>query len=170
MGARSENLAVIIGNLTRDPDVKETSGGHTVASFGVATNREWVTSDGSKKEDTQLHEVVSWDGLAKVCEQFLVLGSKVYVRGRLQTRTWEDEGGQRHYKTEIVADKVVVLDSKNRAAEREEAEAELEVGAGAEAVEENLEGEDLTEDVEEEEVEDSDVETLEAGATEDAEE
>lgn len=153
MGARSENLAVIIGNLTRDPEVKETSGGHTVASFGVATNREWVTSDGQKKEDTQLHEVVAWDGLAKVCEQFLILGSKVYVRGRLQTRTWEDDEGHRHYKTEIVADKVVVLDSHNRAAEREEEE-DMARDEELAAVEESLEGDDLGEIVEEvEEVE-----------------
>ncbi|MEA2020414.1 MAG: single-stranded DNA-binding protein [Patescibacteria group bacterium] len=147
MGARSENLAVIIGNLTRDPEVRDTSGGHTVAGFGVATNREWVTSDGQKKEDTQLHEVVAWDGLAKVCEQFLVKGSKVYVRGRLQTRSWEDESGQRHYKTEIVADKVVVLDSRKPSGRKEEATEDVEVEEGSEA--EDVD-EDIVEEVEEE--------------------
>lgn len=118
MGARSENMAVIIGNLTRDPQVRDTSGGHTVVGFGVATNREWVTSDGGRREDTQFHEVVAWDGLAKVCEEFLVKGSKVYVKGRLQTRSWAGEGGIQRYRTEIVADKVVVLDSKAKSAKR----------------------------------------------------
>ncbi len=156
MGARSENLAVIIGNLTRDPEVRDTAGGHTVAGFGVATNREWVTSNGQKKEDTQLHEVVAWDGLAKVCEQFLVKGSKVYVRGRLQTRSWEDDSGQRHYKTEIVADKVVVLDSRKSSSkkkeeeeeEEEEEEKKVEVVPDEEAeIEEDSEEEDVDEEV-----------------------
>lgn len=123
MGARSENLVIIIGNLTRDPELRHTSGGHTVAGFGVATNREWVTAGREKREDTQLHEVVAWDGLAKVCSEFLVRGSKVYVKGRLQTRTRDDEAGLRHYKTEIVADDVIVLDSKlkeSRGVSREE--------------------------------------------------
>ena len=114
MGARSENLAIIVGNLTRDPELRQTSEGHKVASFGVATNREWITAERQKKEDTQLHEVVAWDGLATVCDEFLVKGSKVYVRGRLQTRTWDDERGFRHYRTEIVADKVIVLDDKSK--------------------------------------------------------
>jgi len=153
MGARSENLAIIIGNLTRSPELKDTSGGHTVASFGVATNREWVTSDGVKQEDTQLHEVVAWDGLAKVCGQFLVKGSKVYIRGRLQTRTWEDDEGRRHYKTEIVSDKVVVLDTRSKEEKetiREEESMEQEVAAEAAAVEESIEGEELAgEEVEE---------------------
>lgn len=112
MATRSENMVIIIGNLTRDPELRYTPQGHAVVSFGVATNREWTTAEGEKKEDTQFHEVVAWNRLAEICKEFLVKGRKVYVKGRLQTRTWDDENKVRHYRTEIVSDDMIILDSR----------------------------------------------------------
>jgi len=108
---RSINKALIIGNLTRDPEMRYTPQGHAVTSFGVATNREW-TVNGERKEATEFHNVVAWGKLAELCSQLLAKGRKVYIEGRLQTRTWDDQNGMRHYKTEIVADDMVILDSR----------------------------------------------------------
>jgi len=112
MAARSENMAVIIGNLTRDPELRHTPQGHAVVGFGVATNRQWTTREGEKKEDTQFHEITAWNRLAEICSEFLTKGRKVYVKGRLRTRTWDDENGTRHYRTEIVAEDMIILDSR----------------------------------------------------------
>jgi len=121
VAARSENLVIIIGNLTRDPDLRYTPQGNAVVSFGVATNREWTTADGTKREDTQFHEIVAWNRLAEICKEFLGKGCKVYIKGRLQTRTWEDDNDTRHYRTEIVADDMIVLEG-NRSSEAGETE------------------------------------------------
>jgi len=112
VAARSENMAIIIGNLTRDPELRYTPQGHAVVGFGVATNRQWTTAEGEKREDTQFHEVIAWNRLAEICNDFLAKGRKVYIKGRLQTRTWEDEQNVRHYRTEIVADDMIILDSR----------------------------------------------------------
>lgn len=108
---RSVNKALIIGNLTRDPEMRYTPQGHAVTSFGVATNREWTTN-GERKEATEFHNVVAWGKLAELCSQLLSKGRKVYIEGRLQTRTWDDQNGVKHYKTEIVADDMVILDPR----------------------------------------------------------
>lgn len=108
---RSLNKALIIGNLTRDPVMRYTPQGHAVTSFGVATNREWTTN-GERKEATEFHNVVAWGKLAELCSQLLSKGRKVYIEGRLQTRTWDDQNGVKHYKTEIVADDMVILDPR----------------------------------------------------------
>jgi len=105
------NFAVIVGNLTRDPEMRYTPQGHAVTSFSVATNRYWV-SDGERQESTEFHNVVAWNKLAELCSQLLQKGTKTYINGRLQTRTWDDEKGVRHYKTEIVADDMVVLERR----------------------------------------------------------
>lgn len=109
--SRSVNFAVIVGNLTRDPEMRYTPQGHAVTSFSVATNRYWV-SDGERQESTEFHNIVSWNKLAELCSQLLQKGTKVYIQGRLQTRTWDDDKGVRHYKTEIVADDMVVLERR----------------------------------------------------------
>ncbi len=108
---RSVNKAIIVGNLTRDPEMRYTPQGHAVTSFSVATNRDWVT-DGEKKEQAEFHNVVAWNKLAEICSQLLSKGRKVYVEGRLQTRSWDDQNGTKHYRTEIVVDEMVVLDSR----------------------------------------------------------
>lgn len=112
---RSLNQVQIIGNLTRDPEMRYTPQGNAVTSFGVATNREWV-KDGEKSEAVDFHNIVAWGKLAEICSQYLKKGSKIYVSGRLQTRSWEDDRGK-HYKTEIVANDVIFLTPKSQTAE-----------------------------------------------------
>ncbi|MCL5004022.1 MAG: single-stranded DNA-binding protein [Patescibacteria group bacterium] len=108
---RSVNLAIIVGNLTRDPEMRYTPGGHAVTSFSVATNRSWV-SEGQTHDEVDYHNVVAWNKLAELCNQFLSKGRKVYIQGRIQTRSWEDQSGVKKYRTEIVAEDMVILDSK----------------------------------------------------------
>jgi len=101
---------MIIGNLTRDPEVRNTTNGQTVASFGVATNHSWTDSAGQRQEKVEFHNVVAWSKLAEICGQYLAKGRKVYVEGRLQTREWVGQDGQKRNRTEIVADNVIMLD------------------------------------------------------------
>ena len=117
---KSLNRVQLIGNLTRDPELRYTPTGAAVCSFGIATNRGWTTDSGEKKEETEFHNIVSWNKLAELCSQFLVKGRKVYVEGRLQTRSWEDAEKVKHYKTEIVIDDMILLDSQRREAGTEE--------------------------------------------------
>ena len=114
MSARSVNKVILVGNLTRDPELRYTPQGTAVTSFGVATNREW-TVDGVKKEAADFHNVVAWNKLAELCEQLLNKGAKVYVEGRLQTRDWTTEDGIKRYKTEVVINEMILLSSsRNR--------------------------------------------------------
>lgn len=110
--SRSVNSATILGNLTRDPEMRYTPGGSAVTNFAVATNRVWTNSEGERQEDVEFHEVVAWSKLAEICNQYLRKGSKVYIRGRLQTRRWEDKDGSPRQRTEIVARDMVMLDSR----------------------------------------------------------
>jgi len=119
--SRSINKAIIVGNLTRDPEMKYTPNGQAVANFGVATNRRW-TANGEPKEEVEFHNVVAWGKLAEICSQLLKKGRKVYVEGRLRTRNWDDQQGVKHYRTEIVALDVVVLDKREDGAGGEESE------------------------------------------------
>lgn len=109
--ARSLNKATLIGNLTRDPEMKFTPQGHAVTTFGIATNRDWKV-EGEKKEETEFHNIVAWNKLAELCNQLLKKGTKIYVEGRLQTRDWVDEKGSKHYRTEIVAEDMIVLSAR----------------------------------------------------------
>lgn len=106
--SRSLNKAILIGNLTRDPEMRYTPQGHAVTTIGVATNRDWKV-EGEKREETEFHTVVCWNKLAELCSQLLKKGTKVYIEGRIQTRDWVDDKGTKHYKTEIVAEDVIVL-------------------------------------------------------------
>ena len=110
--ARSLNKVTLIGNLTRDPELRYTPQGAAVATFGVATNRFWQTDSGEKKEDVEFHRVVAWNKLAEICSQLLAKGRKVYIEGRLQTRDWTGEDGQKRNVTEIVASEMILLDSR----------------------------------------------------------
>lgn len=109
--ARSLNRVQLIGNLTRDPELRYTPSGTAVCSFGLATNRSWNTDSGDKHEETEFHRIVSWNKLAELCSQFLVKGRKVYVEGRLQTRSWTTQDNQQRSVTEIVIDDMILLDS-----------------------------------------------------------
>ena len=104
------NKAMIIGNLTRDPEVRNTPSGQTVASFSVATNLIWTDQSGQRQEKVEFHNVVAWRRLADICGQYLKKGSKIYIEGRLQTRDWAGQDGVKRYRTEIVADNMIMLD------------------------------------------------------------
>jgi single-strand DNA-binding protein len=116
---------MLIGNLTRDPELRYTPNGTAVCSFSVATNRSWTPSDGGeRKEETEFHRIVAWNKLAELCSQLLNKGKKVYVEGRLQTRSWETPEGGKRYATEVVAEDMVILDSRRATEEAEGKEAE----------------------------------------------
>lgn len=105
------NKAMIIGNVTRDPEVRQTANGATVTSFSVATNFFWNDPAGQRQERVEFHNIVAWRKLAEICGQYLHKGSKVYIEGRLQTRDWADKAtGQKRYTTEIVAENMIMLD------------------------------------------------------------
>ena len=108
---RSLNKVLLIGNLTRDPETRSTPNGQSVANFGMATNRVWQDRQtGEKKEAVEFHNLVAWGKLADMCSQFLHKGSRVYVEGRLQTRSWDDPSGVKKYRTEIILDSMIMLD------------------------------------------------------------
>lgn len=113
--AMSLNKVQLIGNLTRDPEMKQIPGGQVVASFGIATNFTWKDQSGAQQSKTEFHNIVAWRRLAEICGQYLKKGSKIYVEGRLQTRDWEGEDGSKRYRTEIVIDNMIMLDSKGAA-------------------------------------------------------
>jgi single-strand DNA-binding protein len=106
----SLNRAQVIGNVTRDPEMRQTPGGQSVANFGVATNRVWTDAKGQKQEEAEFHNVVAWGKLAEICSQYAGKGRKVFVEGRLRTREWEGQDGQKRRSTEIVAENVIILD------------------------------------------------------------
>ncbi len=104
------NKAMIIGNLTRDPEIKSTPSGQTVASFSVATNFIWKDQSGQKQERAEFHNIVAWRKLADICGQYLHKGSKIYLEGRMQTRDWVGQDSVKRYRTEIVAENMIMLD------------------------------------------------------------
>lgn len=112
--AKSLNRVQLIGNLTRDPELRYTPSGKAVCSFGLATGRSWTTESGEKKEDTEFHRIVAWNKLAELCSQFLTKGRKAYVEGRLTTRSWTGQDGNQRSTTEIVIDNMIILDSKRQ--------------------------------------------------------
>jgi|SRR6056297_1882723 len=104
------NKAMVIGNLTRDPEVRSTSSGATVTNFSVATNLVWTDQQGQRQEKAEFHNVVAWRKLGEICGQYLKKGSKVYIEGRLQTNEWTGNDNVKRYKTEIVAENMIMLD------------------------------------------------------------
>lgn len=112
--SNSLNKVQLIGNMTAAPEVKETPNGQKVASFSIATNRKWKDASGVLQEETEYHPIVAWRGLADIVEQYTDKGKKVYVEGHLKTRSWDDAQGVKRWKTEIVADQLILLGGPNR--------------------------------------------------------
>jgi len=110
------NKVMIIGNLTRDPESRTTPQGVQVTTFTVATNFIWTDPSGQRQEKVEYHNVVAWRKLGEICAQYLTKGSKVYVEGRLQTRSWDDQSGNKRYRTEIIAENMIMLDRPQGAA------------------------------------------------------
>jgi single-strand DNA-binding protein len=133
MASRNLNKVMLIGNLTRDPEMRYTPQGNAVASFVIATNREWVTQ-GEKKQSVDFHNVVAWNKLAEICGQLLKKGMKVFVEGRLQTRDWVGDDGKKRYKTEIIIDDMIILTPKKAGEDSEEEYPEIENHEPAEEV------------------------------------
>lgn len=106
------NKVILIGNVGADPELRYTAGGTAVTNFNIATNESWTDSSGERQERTEWHRIVVWGRLAEICNQYLRKGSKVYVEGRLQTRSWETQDGQKRYTTEVVARDMQMLDSR----------------------------------------------------------
>lgn len=106
------NKVILIGNVGADPELRYTAGGTAVSNFNIATNENWTDSSGERQERTEWHRIVVWGRLAEICNQYLRKGSKVFIEGRLQTRSWETQDGQKRYTTEVVARDMQMLDSR----------------------------------------------------------
>jgi len=115
MSTRSLNRVTLIGNLTRDPELKYTPQGTAVCTFGLATNREWTDSSGQKQEGVEFHRIVAWGKLGEICSQLLQKGTKAFVEGRLQTRTWKTQDGNDRQITEIVIEEMMALGASKNA-------------------------------------------------------
>jgi single-strand DNA-binding protein len=115
--SRGLNKVLIIGALGSEPEMRYTPSGKPVTSFSVAVSRGWRTSEGERKEATEWFNVVSWGNLAEICNQHLRKGSQVYIEGRLQTRSWDDAGGVKHFRTELVANEMIILDGRSYVAD-----------------------------------------------------
>lgn len=109
----SLNKVLLIGNLTRDPELRSTPSGQSVANFSIATNRTWKDpQSGERKEAVEFHNIVMWRRLAEIAGQYLRKGSKIFLEGRLQTRSWQDQSGTKKYMTEVIAENMQMLDRK----------------------------------------------------------
>ena len=107
----SLNKVQLIGNVTAVPEIRETPSGQKVATFSLATNRSWKDATGVKQDQAEYHNIVVWGNLAGIVESYVTKGKKIYAEGRLQTRSWEDQAGQKKYKTEIVCESLILLSS-----------------------------------------------------------
>lgn len=106
------NKVMLIGRLTRDPESKTTPQGVTVCNFSLATSRTWKDTQGNQQDRTEFHNIVAWRRLGEICAQYLTKGRQIYLEGHLETRNWEDQNGQKRYRTEVIADNMIMLGSK----------------------------------------------------------
>lgn len=107
---KNVNKVLLLGNVSRDPEIKKTTSGKKVAIFGIATNRDWSTNNGEKSSITEFHNCIAWGRLAELCEMYLAKGQLVYGEGYLKTRSWDDETGKRQFRTEIVLIEIIILE------------------------------------------------------------
>ncbi len=129
MAGKSLNKVQLIGNLGKDPELSYTASGIAVAKFSIATNERWKDAEGNVQERTEWHNIIAWRKLAEICGQYLKKGSKIYLEGKLQTRSWDDKNtGAKRYATEVIADDLIMLDAKG---------APMDTNGGAPAVEES---------------------------------
>ncbi|RLC61670.1 MAG: single-stranded DNA-binding protein [Chloroflexi bacterium] len=113
--ARGLNKVMVIGHVGRDPEMRYMPSGRPVTSFSVATTRSWTNAEGERREETEWFNVVAWGNLAEICKQHLRKGQQVYIEGRLQTRSWEDQEGRKRFRTELVANEMILLGSRRGA-------------------------------------------------------
>ena len=137
--AKSLNKVMLIGNLGRDPELRYTTSGVAVATFTLATNESWRDQDGNMKERTEWHTIVAWKKLAEICGEWLKKGKKVFIEGRIQTRSYDDKNtGTKRYVTEIVAENMIMLDGKPMTQEVESPAAGVGASTPESGVEEDL--------------------------------
>ncbi len=110
------NKVMLIGRVIKDPEVRTIPSGQSVATFSMATNRQWTDQSGQRQEKGEFHNIVAWRKLAEIIQQYVKKGSKIYAEGRLETRSWNDPQGVKKYRTEIVLDNMIMLDSKSSSA------------------------------------------------------
>jgi single-strand DNA-binding protein len=120
--SRGLNKVMIIGHLGRDPEMRYTPSGRPVTNFSVATSRTWKTSDGERREETEWFNVVAWGSLAEICNEYLTKGQQVYIEGRLQTRQWEDDEGNKRKTVEVVAKEMIMLGDRKKKSDSEDDE------------------------------------------------
>lgn len=121
--SRGLNKVMLIGHLGRDPEMRYTPSGRPVTTFSVASNRSWKTSDGETRSETEWFNIVAWGSLAEICNQYLHKGQQVYIEGRLQTRRWEDDEGNKRSTTEVVAREMIMLgDRRDKDGDQEDSE------------------------------------------------
>ena len=116
----SVNKVILLGNLGADPELRYTNSGTAVANFRIATNERWSDKNGTAQERTEWHNIVAWGKLAEICGKYLKKGRSVYVEGRLQTRSWDDQAGNKRYTTEVVAQVMQMLGSRGSEAQEGE--------------------------------------------------
>lgn len=152
MANRSINKVIVLGNLTRDPELKYTPNGAAVCTFGVATNRSWTTNEGQTKEDVQYHRIVAWNKVAELCGKLLAKGKKVYVEGRLVYRSFIGKDGLQRSITEIVLEDFIVLSNGRKPPTQEESDVEQVVEKSVEKEEPKKEEKKSKKEVKTEEV------------------
>jgi len=111
--ANGLNKAILIGNLGKDPELRYTPSGVAMATFNIATSETWTNKDGGKETRTEWHRIVAFRKLAEICGEYLAKGKQVYIEGRIQTREWEDKDGNKRYTTEILANQMLMLGSRD---------------------------------------------------------
>jgi single-strand DNA-binding protein len=116
MANRGINKVILVGNLGNDPELRHTPSGKPVANFNIATSDQWTNKEGQQETNTEWHRIVAWSRLAEICKEYLSKGKQVYIEGRLQTRSWEDQNGQTRKVTEIVANQMMMLGSRDSGA------------------------------------------------------
>lgn len=116
---RGLNKVILIGHMGCDPEMRYTPSGRPVTSFSLATSRSWTSSEGERRQETEWFNIVAWGNLAEICKQYLTKGQQIYIEGRLQTRSWQDETGKKHFRTEVVANEMIILGDR-RGRERTE--------------------------------------------------
>lgn len=115
---RCVNKVILIGNLTRDPELRQTTNGQSIVTFGLATNREWITKDGRKMNSAEYHELVAWARLGEICNQYLKKGKLIYVEGYLKTRSKVMPDGTKKFRTEIVVQDMIILEKREKGDEK----------------------------------------------------
>ena len=118
--AKDLNKVMFTGRLGKDPDVRYLDSGSAITKFSVAANRQWTNADGAKQEDVEWFNVVAWNKLGELCAQYLSKGARIYGEGRLQTRTWEDEQGRKHWMAEVILSEMIMLDTRSGTGHDEE--------------------------------------------------